>query len=356
MSGRCPIVFYNPRWKQSAEEVDAVGRRPVGAPGHFAWIVKTFRVLKDQGFACDLAQTLPQEGVILAHRDHLPDELRPGSRQLLVCVVADTRRHPYAQVHVVQNLGDELVRSPSALWPSFFMPHWPEWDLIPRDAARKDTLKNVAYFGQPERLAGELREPTWGEKLRRFGFTWRIAAPETWNDFSEVDAIVAVRSFDRRRHHRYPASKLYNAWFAGVPAILGHESAYRTERRSELDYIEAISEEEIITALVRLRDDPAFHRAIIANGAARARELTFGEIAARWRRLIEEELVPAHAKWCASDGRDREAFFQRRRRSYLQYRIRDWLSRTAEYALVSIRSAWKRTVTSLTIHTARHRV
>jgi hypothetical protein len=343
VSGSCPIVFYNPRWKQSAEEV---GRRPVGNPGHFAWIVKTFQVLKDQGFACDFAQVLPQEGVILAHRDHLPDELRPGPRQLLVCVVADTRRHPYAQIHVVQNPGDELVGSPSALWPSSFMPHWPEWDLIPRDAARKDTCKNVAYFGQPERLAEEFRAPAWGDRLRRLGFTWRIAAPETWNDFSEVDVIVAVRSFDRRTHHRYPASKLYNAWCAGVPAILGYESAYRSERRGELDYIEATSEEEVITALARLRDDPALYRAIVANGAARAREVTFGEIAARWKRLIEEDLVPAHAKWYASDGHEREAFFQRRRRSYLQYRLRHWLSRTAEYALVAIqplmRSAWKR--------------
>ena len=41
-----------------------------------------------------------------------------------------------------------------------------------------------------------------------------------------------------RRWYLKPPSKLFNSWLAGVPAVLGHESAYRAERRSDLDYIE----------------------------------------------------------------------------------------------------------------------
>jgi hypothetical protein len=37
------------------------------------------------------------------------------------------------------------------------------------------------------------------------------------------------------------AIKLYNCWHAGVPAVLGAESAFRANRRSDLDYLEVQS-------------------------------------------------------------------------------------------------------------------
>ena len=44
---------------------------------------------------------------------------------------------------------------------------------------------------------------------------------------------------------------------AGVPALLGCESAYQAERRNEYDYFEVHSADEVLETLLRLRGDPA---------------------------------------------------------------------------------------------------
>ncbi|MEM8808289.1 MAG: hypothetical protein AAGF01_19895, partial [Cyanobacteria bacterium P01_G01_bin.38] len=33
-----------------------------------------------------------------------------------------------------------------------------------------------------------------------------------WHDYRQIGAVVAIRSFDRRRYDHKPATKLYNAW------------------------------------------------------------------------------------------------------------------------------------------------
>ena len=42
----------------------------------------------------------------------------------------------------------------------------------------------------------------------------------SWSDFSQVDLVVAIRPPHPRLHSPKPATKLVNAWIAGVPAVL----------------------------------------------------------------------------------------------------------------------------------------
>ena len=73
-----------------------------------------------------------------------------------------------------------------------------------------------------------------------------------YSDYREVDVILAVRPGTRYDIDLKPATKLYNAWMAGCPALLSTESAYREVRRSEYDYEEVDTADEAIEAVRRL--------------------------------------------------------------------------------------------------------
>jgi hypothetical protein len=95
-------------------------------------------------------------------------------------------------------------------------------------------------------------------------------------------------------HTGKPGTKLYNAWLAGVPAVLGPEPAFRELRRHELDYLEVTSVEEALAAIDRLRSDPALYRAMVDHGRERARDFSVEAILDRWTDLLWER-VPALA-------------------------------------------------------------
>lgn len=322
--GMPPIFFFYPCITQTSgcvPECHGIYRRRM--PGNYVWTVKTFGYLRDEGFCCELTGVLPPEGIVVSHRDFLGSQMRPGERQLFVCIMADTRRHPYAQLHVVQNPWDPLVTGEDSHWPSVFIPHWTESGLVARDSSRGDQFQNISYFGSRFNLAPGLRGRQWENTLRDNGFQWRLRAPHSWNDYSDTDAVVAVRSFAQIPYFKTPATKLYNAWTAGVPAVLGFESASRAERKSPLDYIEVRSRKDILRALIRLREDTPYRMAIVNNGLARAREVEPSRTVHRWIEFLENTAAPAYHGWCARNAREKQDFFHCRSCSYLRFRAQD---------------------------------
>lgn len=91
-----------------------------------------------------------------------------------------------------------------------------------------------------------------------------------WNDFSETDLVLAVRPPSGDLHLRKPATKLCNAWLAGVPAMLGPESAYRSLRRDELDFIEVGARAEAEAAVLRMLQEPARYASMRERASERA--------------------------------------------------------------------------------------
>lgn len=276
--------------------------------GIYAWSLQTYLRLQADNFPCELVGELPTEGIVLVHRNCLRahHNLKPGPKLLLICIKAELKQYIYAQLHVVQNPLEMLL-----LKDSYYLPHWPQPGLIPRDLRRSDRFENVAFFGHEANLAPELMHPSWQKQLDALGLRWQPVINRNrwddyseidtrWNDYSKIDAIVAVRSFDRQQSFQTkPATKLYNAWLAGVPAVLGSESAYQAERKSELDYLEVASPTDVISALKRLRDDPALRRAIVSNGQVRAQAIQPSSLTARWRNFLENIAVPTYSRWCA---------------------------------------------------------
>ncbi|MCU0544648.1 MAG: hypothetical protein MUE44_21190 [Oscillatoriaceae cyanobacterium Prado104] len=291
--------------------------------GKYDWTLQTYLHLKSDGLLCKLIDFIPECGIFISHRDFLPPNLQPLPKLLVVCIKADREPHPWAQLHVVQNHRDELLQRESALWQSYPLRFWVQPKLIQRDRARGSRFENAAFFGVAGTLAPELLSLEWKEKLAVLGLRWEAVGCDRWQDYSDVDVAVAVRCFGgNNTFDSKPASKLINAWHAGIPAILGRESAYQNERKSELDYIEVTSVDRAIGALFRLKYDLALRLAMVENGKIRAREINNAGTILQWRNFLTGTAYPAYYKWCETSQQQQQLFFKRRYLSLKFHQVR----------------------------------
>ncbi len=262
--------------------------------GERIWVLQAYLRLARAGYAVRLAAEPPAAGIVVFHAKHERDLLRAGRRLdglVLVGVRADNREPLAADVEVVQNgrFADGRRR--------IHIPHWPQPGLVHRNPARGARVERIAYKGFDSNLHPDFRAPAWAAFLAAQGIEWVVdsaafAGPASdrlalaWPDFRSVDLLLAVRPPDRRLHTAKPASKLLNAWLAGVPALLGPEVAYRELRRTPLDYLEVTSAAEARSAVQRLAADPALYLAMVENGRARAADFTAEALLPRWATLL----------------------------------------------------------------------
>lgn len=308
---------------------------PMQSGGCF-WTLQTYLYLNDYGFPCQLVDTMPDEGIVVTHRDYLENSFQPSRKLLLVCLRADVDRHPYAQLHVVQNPHQAIPKQSLELWESHFMPHWPQPAIIPRDPNRGDTFENVTFLGNEINLVPEFREQAWYDRLNDLGLKFQKKLHhDEWHDYSTTDVILAIRSMGVENDWRgKPASKLYSAWHSGVPAILGCEPAFRAERNSDLDYLEATSLEEVISALSRLKDDRQLRDRMVEHGWMRAKETQPQMMVERWQDFLTGIAVPAYRDWRAMTNLQQQIFLKARQ-SFISlrptaYRLRSKLSMLAK--------------------------
>ncbi|MCX6970091.1 MAG: glycosyltransferase [Verrucomicrobia bacterium] len=250
------------------------------------WIYQTWVALEAAGVPCGLSSEIPADGILLALSGFFNDSWRPPKGVFFADIVADFLPHPAAHLHIVQN------RAHAGRLPrSVFMPLWTQPNLVPRDPARGAVFENVCFLGDPCNLAPALRESAWLERLRSIpSLRLDVRRADRWHDYSDVDCSLAIRDFSRSRQLHKPATKLYNAWLAGVPFIGGNDSAYAADGRSGADYLKAASPEEVLAHLQRLREDPTFRSALVANGRKSGKEFTREKTLHRWERLVKETL------------------------------------------------------------------
>lgn len=272
--------------------------------GERAWILQTWLRLRRAGHPVELSGTVPEapeDHLVVFHAKQAKELLRWRSRlrdAVLVGVRADNREPLIADFEILQNgfFADGRRR--------FFMPHWPQSGLVPRDPARGERIERIAYKGFAANLHPDFRTPAWTDFLAGEGIEWVVDAVAfdgrnrrelDWPDFRTVDLALAVRPAERKQRRSKPATKLVNAWLAGVPALLGPELAFRELRRAELDYLEIASVAEAREAVLRLRRDPDLYRAMVENGLRRGAEFAHDALVPRWAELLFKT-IPALAE------------------------------------------------------------
>lgn len=247
-----------------------------------AWIFQTWMELSARGANVRLASEMPLSGLVVALAGTLARDFRPSPGLRVVAVAADGLPHPAADWNILQN-----ARHARFFPGCVFMPHWPQPGLVPRDAGRGTAFVNARFFGDPANLAPGLASPAFRDRLRgQLGIDFRVAAAGEWHDFRQVDCVIAMRP-SRRGDLRKPATKLYNAWLAGVPFIGGPDSAYAADGRPGVDYLRCRSAGEVFDALKSLAGPPDLRARLALEGRRAAGAFTRDAIAARWREFLE---------------------------------------------------------------------
>jgi len=306
---RLPVTFFYP-YPEDLERLDTLDldRDPffwseAWKTRRRNWILQTYLRLHRAGYEVAVSGEVPARGIVVVGPDRsvrdafLQQYARVRPTGVVVGVRADVWRCLFADAEVVQNgLYDDDRQC-------FFIPYWPQPGLLPRDPARKQRIEVITYKGYAGNLHADFTSERWHRFMQEMGIRWVVDgvfsyddhhAP-AWHDYSGTDLVLAVRPDLCDPNGRKPASKLVNAWTAGVPALLGPEYAFRELRRSELDFIEITSLEQAMAGVRRLVAHPGLYRAIVENGLRRAQAFTPQRITERWAEVLFERL-PALAE------------------------------------------------------------
>lgn len=265
--------------------------------GEDAYIIQTYVQLKLRGLNVHLVSKFIPNQICLAHYDCLAIKDYPFNSYVVCCRV-DRPKPKICEATIVQNpllICDEKT---------YYIIHWTLLNIIPRKRDRGDKITNIIYRGGSGNLAKIFKSQEFLHQLQLMNINMSISIPinskkikVNWNDYSEGDLVLAVRNLTEYDLTLKTDHKLTNAWTAGVPALLGPEPAYQRLRKSELDYIEVRSPEDVISAIQRLRDNPKLYRAMIENGLERAKAFAPDKIAQDWRNLLAGPIYEDYQRW-----------------------------------------------------------
>lgn len=285
------------------------------------WVVRPYIFLKNAGFPCKIVDYIPKRGILIADRDTLGDQCSYFGDTMLICAKGDREFHPSAYLHVIQN-PTESSNPNNSIWNTYHISPWPQPHLIPRLAQRGSRVENIAFMGTRSNITPELSSDKWIDSLAKLGCNWKpIFTVSQWHDYTDIDVIVAIRSFDGNLYTHKPASKLINCWHALVPAVLTPESAYISLRQSELDFCLVNSLDDLIESITYLKNNPEFYLSMIEHGKLRAREFDENKIAEQWLTFFQDHVVVQYRQWLNMPEYQKRYLFLRRYAKLKQSRL-----------------------------------
>lgn len=245
--------------------------------GTVNWCLQTYDVLKRRGnlnVSCETS--VRKNAVNISHSADVVNDLSKVD-EFIVCIQADYPPRIWSHAHIVQN---RLLEKTNY----HYMIHWSQPGLIPRDY-RRNRVSNIAYAGQVQgNFAGGPQ--VWETASARKGFVFRTMTDGNWYDYSSVDILVAIRSFNKQSYPRKPPTKLLNAWIAGIPMIGGSDSAFKQVGVAGEDYLLAHSLEETLEWACHLRENPRLYAKLVENGRRKANLYCRDNIARWWEDLL----------------------------------------------------------------------
>jgi hypothetical protein len=284
-----------PEFANALEDLQkrVVGRDyPYWVVGELNWVVQSWLILRDYRDGMSIGAEPRPNVVNFSHslvwraRGARLGEFRLGVR-------ADFPRLFDVDFEILQNPAVRLSSRQA------YLPYWPVPGIVPRDSDRTG-LKTIAYAGflGQRNLASQLCD---GGHRAFGGLNFVVVPPEQWHDMSQIDLLVAIRSFDKQEHPTKPPSKLINAWIGGIPLVAGWDSAYSATGTPMTDYIRISTESEFKEQVDRLRTDPIYYDRFVEAGRKRAPEFSRERIANAWLAILDGPVQQTYLQWL--DGR-----------------------------------------------------
>jgi hypothetical protein len=254
-----------------------------------AWGAQSYLNLREFGWNVTCSPDWKCDAINLVTSDRI-DSLFRAPPCFVVALQSDLRWYPFAHWYIVQNPKQHDLRK-----NRIYLPHWPAPFLIPRDHCR-DECRNIGLMGIPWIRAAP--KSFWDNLARELGMeVVDLWYQKRWHDYSDIDVLVAIRSFDKQTHDRKPPWKLLVAWEARVPLIAGLDSAYMEIGKPGVDYLVAITPQEVRDKLTTLRDNPDVYESIVAQGSQRFSEYTIERTVQRWEEFFQTLIVPDFERW-----------------------------------------------------------
>lgn len=267
--------------------------------GRNSWIAQTYvrlrQPLAELGIEAEFGHRFIPGGLCIAHRDDLNDFLSGAHRSFLVGVRADRPPLLGSQLEIVQNdLQPDNERRA-------YLPLWSQPGLLPRAAARGSVIRRIGYLGRASSAPAWFYCPQWRGELARRGIDF-VIRDSGWHDYRDLDLVLAVRDEAPTMLAHKPATKLYNAWCAGVPALLGPEPAFLRLYGSDLDFRRVQTPAEVLAVVDTLRAEPARYQAMVEHGRQRGTAFADTALTGHWLSFFRQRALPAYRQWQAAGG------------------------------------------------------
>lgn len=259
------------------------------------WIISTYLYLKQRHLNVSISDRfIPGQICVVSSIDFRMRQKTFSS--FVVGCRSDGHKPVLCNFAIVQNQAN--VNSQTDV----FIPHWPQPGLIKRNQDRGNRIENLVFKGSENNLYEAFRSPEFIQELEKLGVRLVISPkikdkPVQWNDYSDADLVIAVRDLPQKDYLVKPASKLVNAWMAGVPALLGPEPAFIDLQQSPLDFIEVKTPQQAINAIRRLKKEPALYQQMIANGFQRSQDYTTERMVQKWHDVFAGPVAQKYSLW-----------------------------------------------------------
>jgi hypothetical protein len=272
-------------------DVEKTSSVPISTYNDLCWCLQAYSILsKRTSLPVLCSNKLADDAINIVHSHQLL-QLKGNVAKFIVCVQSDFPPRPMAHYHIVQNR-NQLAANKS------FLPLWIQPCLTKRHAERQGVLR-VAYMGQTFNGNFAASEKVWQQYFDPFDIEFVVLSPESWHDLRTIDVLIALRSFDSNPHNSKPPSKLLNAWHAEIPFIGGYDSAYQQVGEPGEDYLVAQTPEQVVTNVLKLRDNQDLYLKLVENGKKKALQYCNEKIAEMWESVLTDQVLDRYIQWKA---------------------------------------------------------
>ncbi|WP_257263093.1 hypothetical protein [Endozoicomonas sp. ONNA2] len=198
-----------------------------------------------------------------------------------------------------------------------YVPQWPQPGLISRDNQRGNSIKTVAFFGQPKRnLAEAFQSELFLSELKKRDIEFIIKGKSNdsveWHNYSNVDIVIAVRDVPIELLKIKPVNKATNAWLAGALCITGDEPAITAAFNSSKAILHATTVDGVLAIIDRLQEQPELFSKILTEGQKLAQDYSEPSVLSYWVKM-EEFVTPEFERWKKTGKAERLISYFRRR-------------------------------------------